>query len=121
MIKEKLVQARESNAGKNCIGTALFLCGVVDKDEAIGPLLATRTVSQMRKLPKPEIGCLMAFMGEFAGMASVIHLGVVTNVSPLKLTYRDGGSGNLIEEDPATNVYNQYGDNCIYFKPEASK
>jgi len=98
------------------MGTALFITGEIGTDRPVHPdEVYLYYLKDMRVIPKPVEGCIISWevgnenllvMSKFLRKEKpetlINHIGVVTSVDPLKVTYRRGsanrrGGGNFLE------------------------
>jgi hypothetical protein len=89
----KKIQNALKNKRANCFGTALYLAGVLDKDQdAVG--FFENHVKKMKRISYPEINTLVIMMKKFdIGNPPVskeleVHAGLITCLNPLKITHR---------------------------------
>lgn len=124
-LSDRLFDAIENQTPTNCIGTALFLTGIVDKDKYLDSDGVKREIlPNLKRLEQPEEGAIVTWEND----TSVIHMGVVVSINPLLLTHRlgcyRGANAMLIERDNFEKVSERiwtfffYGEIKIrYYKP----
>ncbi len=118
----KRIQNALKNKRANCFGTALYLVGVLDKDQDTAGFFKNH-FKKMERISCPEIGALVMMMRKFnignppISKESEVHAGIVTCLNPLKITHRHGAAGELKQDDLLEEVIkNYYVDSLIYYK-----
>ncbi len=89
---------------QNCIGTALFIAEMAEKDCYIEPEDAGRFLEGLVKVEKPEIGCLAVWEYRSGNIKKVVHMGIVVDTDMTKITHRDGYCAALVRNEPLESV-----------------
>jgi hypothetical protein len=118
----KRIQNAIKNKRANCFGTALYLAGVLDKDQdAVG--FFENHVKKMKRISYPEINALVIMMGKFdIGNPPIskeleVHAGLITFLNPLKITHRNGAAVELKQNDLLEHVIKKYHvSSLLYYK-----
>ena len=126
----------------NCIGTALFLSGLSEVDEAVdinGE--AFMRIGHLPKLKEPELGCLVSFQnwtgtpsrlkriayrmfGKRMDGVTVWHLAVVESLDQLTVAHRDSYRGSIQRAVPLNDlidIYGLLGMSITYYSPNRVK
>jgi len=94
----------EDRNGSNCMGTGLYLAGLIDEDRPAYSEEAKEHIGELSLLEKPESPCLISFWTGRDGLkvedSKISHMGIVVGVYPLRAVHRDGIAGPLIINDP---------------------
>ncbi len=118
MILEERLREVTGTKKSNCIGTALYLVGLVNTDECIDPSTIRSTpFASLLKIEQPVVGGLIAWLEQDSGYTDVIHLGVVANTSPLLIHNRHGCYGQFYLNQPFQEVNNSYGQSPLRLDP----
>lgn len=73
----------------NCIGTALFLVGMQDRDVSRSiKKVYNEELRRLRRLEEPEIGSLVGWLETYSGRVIVEHMAGVISVDPLLVAHR---------------------------------
>jgi len=121
-LKERIDLAKKTTKPTNCIGTALFLVGELDKDSLVNPG-RIKKLNGLKRLVKPEKGCLIAW--ELRKRVAM-HLGVIVRVRPIRVTHREGSFYHdnkhknypVTEKDSKTNLDRDYNMLTVgYYRP----
>ena len=103
----------EKDFQRNCIGTAMYLAGIVEKDlfmsstDALTLLENLVREDQIVKTTQPQKDCLIILKHPtFKGYLT--HMGVVTELQPLTMTHRFGRRGKLVESELVSSVLEHY-------------
>ena len=110
---------RVKDKRSNCIGTALFLVEEVKRDRYMLTLRCyEERLRKLKEVSPPQEGCLIAWIN--TRNLETMHLGIVTNASPILVTSRRGREGSLHLNDPLNEVNDEYrgkGIEVRYFLP----
>lgn len=115
-FEERLNRARE-NTNANCWGTAYFLSGasdqLVDTPDKDWPMKHEGSKAYwngLKVLDRPTIRCYAGIIGpapkklNLANEEFLYHLGIVTDIYPIRITHRNGDQGPLIEDETLTKL-----------------
>lgn len=103
----------------NCLGTALFIVGEVDRDEFIHSCMMPHFLGKMKEIDAPFAGCLVSFEKGADDFREVTHLGVAVSANPPLLANRRGCNGTLIESEPIGATTRAYpGTAQFFYVPE---
>ncbi len=94
--KERIEFAKLSKNGKNCIGTALFISGVLPEERGIDPMEAPVFLDELEELQKPLEGCLITFWEKDSSFPW--HMGIVTATNPMQIVHRTEWNGPVEEK-----------------------
>ena len=89
----------------NCIGTALYLAEIQEKDTGVNTHEAFR--EYFKKLPVLESareGCLVAWNNG----SQIVHCGVITSLEPLLVTHRVGSREEIQVNKPLMEIEQEY-------------
>ena len=124
-VRARITSCRGTQGECNCIGTALFIVGEKAKDSTGSPkYIYVSSLKDLKIITTPVIGCLVAWQyQEDYNLYFVIHMGVVTSVTPLRITSRHGLNGEFIEDEEfriVNGIYNYYSrTGVVYYLPRA--
>lgn len=93
----------------NCIGTALYLVGEKEKDE-FESIWNVPELTHLKISKTPILGCLIAWQT----YSRTRHLGVVTSITPLLITHREGNSDLFFENEYFEVADRPYG--CCWYE-----
>ena len=101
LCKETTIQDRVKT-GSNCVSTALFITGEIDKDKYVNPRTVYSSVlKKLQKIESPRLGCIVAWTFDLGSSIYVEHMAVVTATVPHTLvTHRKALVGSLVENQP---------------------
>lgn len=114
ILKKRINKVKPSyTKNTNCIGTALYLTGLIDKELALCPDVVFNTF--LKNLDKfsideivPEVGTLIAYEHVYRGGICVLHMGVVTDTEPIRLMHRQGYAGMIMIDDSIERLNKEY-------------
>ncbi len=100
----------------NCAGTALYLVGDAEKDSYVEPkTLYADYLSRLGKISNPVVGCIVAWTGKHVQLDRMFiatdwvntrHIGVLTDINPIRVAHRDGLSGWFIKSQSIEEIEN---------------
>lgn len=92
---------------QNCMGTALYLTGLIEEDSSVDSEAALAILEQLNRLDSPIPGCLIVFKHPTWKHGYIHHMGVVVTTSPPIMTHRFGERGEL-KTEPVNTVSERY-------------
>ena len=104
---ERMAECRQT-IRSNCIGTALYIVGEYEKDEAGDIFKIHPRLTKLPRVSRPVIGCLASWERGPVPQIVVAHLGVVTSLHPLLVTERQGSDGEFLEDTPFPRIHRDY-------------
>lgn len=115
-LETKIKQANRTIVSTNCIGTALFLAGLTEKDNMKDKRFAyNQYLKNLKRLEKPERGCFVCWekTNQLKETQEVVHLGIVSKVKPLTIIHRkgkyfEGKNAKIYEQDFHMQVNKNY-------------
>ena len=124
----------------NCLGTALYIAGVIANDDFVNPFVAKRAhLDALRPLDKPRVGSLVAWEHtykmwlsetiisrldsspkDYKQMVFVCHMAVVSSLDPFLITHRVHTDGPFVECQQFVEIDQKYDKLCkaLYYMPE---
>lgn len=112
----------------NCIGTSLYLAGLTEKDGLNQDLTGVydNYLKKLEFLKKPQLCSLVSWekIRKRKNNIEVVHLGIVSSLSPLKVIHRQGTWGSkrngLVVEsffEDVNKTYSGFSDSVSYYTP----
>ena len=114
--KERLQKARENTRDSNCIGTALYLAGLTNKDG----YYPTREVFDdylvnLEEITDAKNGSLVAWIFSIDDkVIQVPHMGIITLERPPCLTHRAGRGDHIITNHSLIRLNMAYDGFCDF-------
>lgn len=113
--------AELSSKGKNCIGTVLYVLGILDYDTYIGPGekrwengIVNQLLNKMTKVDSPQEGAILVIRG-----SRVEHMGLIVG-SEANEVYHRIGRDNIIDPndslDDVLHIYSNFPIKEFYIK-----
>ncbi len=117
--KIRMKIAKSTCEPTNCIGTVLYVLGVIDEDSYVGfgenrysEGIVDKLLERMIRVDKPQIGAIILISSGYR----IEHMGLVVDENPFKIYHRPGlhrpGSPTRIVEcdslDSVVTTYLQY-------------
>ena len=100
VIKRIRKAARAPIGEENCVGTAMYIAGLVEKDGYLGSHTAyERFLKNLDPIESPEQGCLISWETEEEGKKLIDHVGVVVTANPVRITHRNRFGGFVIRNE----------------------
>ncbi|MBS3107677.1 hypothetical protein J4468_02065 [Candidatus Woesearchaeota archaeon] len=91
-IESRYSELKPERRKANCIGTALFLAGLIKEDHNIGNYKAREYLKNLKQFPfsikSVKVGYLLTYEFYQDLKYNVAHMAIVVNVKPLRLTDR---------------------------------
>jgi hypothetical protein len=121
--QERLCKAKENKKDSNCIGTALYLAGLTDKDG----YYPTKDVFNdylvnLEEISDAENGSLVAWLNVIGDeVLQVPHMGIITIERPICVTHRAGREDKIITKHSLVRLnvaYEGFWDYKFYNIPE---
>jgi hypothetical protein len=116
MLDNKLIRRMESaksNRGYvNCIGTILFVLGVIEEDSYVGngekrweSGIVDDLLNKMEKIDQPKEGAILVIRDY-----RVEHMGIIVNTEPPRVYHRPGIYAKVESDVPLDNVISRYSE-----------
>lgn len=111
-LEERIWELENVN-NSNCMGTALYLAGLRDKDVFMTGSEAYAFIKNLKTDPIPKKGRIFSWEIVLDGKVNIVYLGVIENEDPLVIISRRDGklSRNSFEE-----MKKFYGHGNVYYK-----
>ena len=114
----KRLQSRRDTFISNCIGTALYIVGKVEKDAYIDPNVAHESyLKDLREIKTPVAASLVVWRDVEDGNIRVAHMGVVTAGNLIEtslVSYRFGYMSRFIENRTLSHMAKTYGEKYTF-------
>lgn len=110
----KIFEAKkDSDKQKNCFGTAQFLNGEIESDIFQDSVDTIKRICSREPINKPIIGCYIVLDNLPEWKNHISHMGIITELNPLKMIHRSKRQGSL-RVDLVKNIVNHFDE--IYLK-----
>jgi hypothetical protein len=118
-ISERIAIASTNTSNRNCFGTALYLAGLLPQDQFLDLDFEGRKLGPYLEedpLRSPRKGSVVLYW--FLDTDLLVHMGVVTRLSPLRITHRFDTNGPLIVDDKPKKIIREYESYPEYRQPK---
>lgn len=85
--RQRMQLAKSTKSGEsNCVGTTLYVLGVLDKDNYATRKFAENYLESITRIPEAEEGAILVLRN----WNSLEHFGIVVNQNPVRIYHRPG-------------------------------